>query len=320
MNKIKKPIVILILVIMLMVSFAAVFAANASSKLQKIDIDEPVKPDYTIPNQITWCLLNSLRVYQKDYSDTAKKAEIIQEKRIIEGRAVYTVIITAKEDLDGIVLFEYFPEQVAKISEITTEEYSEIEKNSVKIQIGDLKKGETKQINFNAKAPAAESGINPSAVLTSENKKANIERLRYLSYALFLIFVVLVANIHRRYRVMMSYVITSKKHNASETSIKRHMMDSGWNVYVVKRLLAAVRQKTGIQRFGIFWRKNRALIIAAAFAAYVILFWIFDLGRIIFMSENYELYFLAALNAVLIIWIGKIVLDYMNYPKGRTFS
>lgn len=320
MNRIKKAAIALISIIIFMACFADVSAANASSKIQKIEIDEQIKPDYTIPNQVTWSLLNSLRIYQKDYSDTIKKADVIQEKRTIEEKIVYTVTITAKEDLKGLVLFEYFPEQIARISEIKTESYSEIEANALKIQIGELKKGETINVNFNVNPPAAESDANPSAALTSENRKANLERLRYLSYALFLIFAILVANIHRRYRVMMSYVITSKRHNASETSIKRHMMDSGWNVYVVKRLLAAVRQKTGIQRFGIFWRKNRALIIAAAFAAYVILFWIFDLGRIIFMSENYELYFLAALNAVLIIWIGKIVLDYMNYPKGRTFS
>ncbi|MFH1439287.1 MAG: NosD domain-containing protein [Candidatus Woesearchaeota archaeon] len=204
-------------------------SADHESVLEESDIyNENEKKEYAA---IEEKIINNINVIdeivpirKKDHLKAAVKVEIEKTRTIYpnkgdNGKTYYETKITAKEDIKGLVVFEYFPKELARhVREVNFETNHMIlieEDPIVKKEVGDMNKGDVVIISYSldkivdgsAVNELDKGNLNPSSVVSIENSSKLINALANVSYILALYFVLIVLK-----RIKAKEIVNKIKH------------------------------------------------------------------------------------------------------------
>lgn len=297
-----------------------IFSNNSSGNQEKKEDLQKTrsKDEEIITNIVEDSLLSELPVRILDHQKALEHINFIKSKEITEDSIIFTIKVKAIEDTENLVLYEYFPKELAEdASEITSShDFEIIEKDPViKINIGKLKKDEEAVIVFEIKNPKEVK--NPLSIFTIETRNNNIKTLMYSSYILFFIMSFLTVNLEKRYKKAFSFVNSRLDKGYSEKNIKDNFQRAGWPSSLASEIINIAKQKNLKYRIKGFLNNYKSLITIIVLITYLSLFWIFDLGVKIFLSEPIAFYSLIAINLFLILRSGKIFWSLMRYMFVR---
>jgi len=171
---------------------------NTEVKETKSEYDKEITE--TITNDKN-SVKNIVSIRRYNHLDADKSVEITKTRTINDkdDKTTYKTTIKAKEDVKGLVVYEYFPKEVAEhVREINFYEKMILveEDPIVKKEIGEMKKDEVVTITYDIEK-IIKGNQNPSSVVSIEKSNTIISLLSSISY-IFAVYIALV--LFKRYK------------------------------------------------------------------------------------------------------------------------
>jgi parallel beta-helix repeat protein len=181
---------------------------HEKNKIEEVDEEtfEKIQNDENAAN-----LVVKIRKYDQLIAD--KAVEITKIRVVQYNKTRFHTKIKAKEDIKGLVLYEYFPKEVAKhVREINFYEKMILveEDPIVKKEIGKMKKDEVITITYDLEKIVS-GNTNPSSVVTIEKSTTIINLLASISYILAVYIILVLIKRHKADKLVKNFKKTTEK-------------------------------------------------------------------------------------------------------------
>lgn len=275
------------------------------------EVDEfkgPQKKAGLIENIVTDDLLRLLEIPRARAYRIFDSVALEKTRVLANGTVVYTVFITAIEELVNARLYEFLPKEVS-VNEVSSKpSFTVLKGNIIEINLGNLKSGDSKTIVLTLNRTVLE---NPVSVVDAEKsinpgRSKTIRMLFYISIALLALSIFWPRKaLRQKFNDGINFVNREMIHGTSLKAVKRKLVDAGWTDGDAEMALQQANEEKRE-----LWIKK--YLFEAAAVSYFILFILLNLQFRIVTDQIYILLLLIVVDAGILLYAVKLFAKWFS--------